>query len=61
LSNWCTSNAMIVNHDKSNIIHFRSQSASRSSFEFTCGEHSLKAVGQYTYLGLLLDEFLDYN
>lgn len=61
LSNWCTSNAIIVNHDKSNIIHFRSQSASRSSFVFTCGDHSLKTVGQYTYLGLLLDEFLDYN
>lgn len=61
LANWCTSNAMLVNPTKSNIFQLRPQSTSRFSFDFTCGEHSLKTVGHSPYLGLLLGEFPDDN
>ena len=34
---------------------------SRTEFAFRCGEHSLTAVSEYTYLGLVINEFLDYG
>ena len=61
LSVWCSENSMCVNPQKSKVVHFRCQSKSRSPFSFTCGNHNLQTVGQYNYLGLLMDEFLDFN
>jgi hypothetical protein len=46
---------MTINVKKSNIVHFRSLSTPRTSFPFKCGTDS------YIYLGLALNEFLDYN
>lgn len=61
LHNWCDRNNMIVNPMKSNIVHFRPSSVPRTANSFTCGIHNLKVVANYTYLGLLLTEFLDFN
>jgi hypothetical protein len=61
LADWCSTNTMIVNPEKSNIVHFRPQSVGRSDCCFKCGDHFLKVVGQYTYLGLMLNEFLDFD
>lgn len=58
LANCCTSNAMLVNPTKSNIVHFRHQSPSRFPFDFKCGENSHKTVGQYTYWVYFLTSFL---
>ena len=61
LGKWCAENRLKVNDDKSKIIHFRTKSAERTNFSFKCDETELETVTQYTYLGLLLNEHLDYN
>ena len=38
-----------------------SQSVARSSFQFKCGESPIEYTDKYKYLGLVLNEHLDYN
>ena len=52
---------MCVNSDKSNIILFRSPSVAKTNQLFMCSDTDLKPTDKYTYLGLLLTEFLDYD
>ena len=61
LSEWCGQNDMSVNCTKSNIVHFRPPSQRRTTYVFTCCNETLSIVDSYMYLGLLLNEFLDYN
>ena len=61
LSTWCNTNDLVVNLDKSKLVHFRTQSRIRTDFQFSLNGHSLEAVSQYKYYGLLLAEFLKYN
>ena len=51
----------MVNEAKSNIVHFRTPSIPRTEFNFSCCGKGLSVVAQYTYLGLLLTEFLDFT
>ncbi len=52
---------MQVNQDKSNVVHFWKQSQPRITVQFNCGQHDLKTVYSYIYLGCILDETLDFN
>ena len=61
LSLWCKANEMCVNNQKSNVVHFRLPSVDRTHVNFYCGDGAISVVNKYTYLGILLDEFLDYN
>ena len=61
LNSWCNNNQMTVNSKKSQIIHFRQHSVSRSTCNFTCDEHDVEIVDRYVYLGLSINEFLDFN
>ena len=61
LSIWCRNNEIRVNQEKSKIIHFRTPSIPKSSFDFKCGDTSLDIASQYNYLGLTLTEFLNYD
>lgn len=61
LHNWCERNNMFVNPSKSNVVHFRADSILRTLHNSTFGEHNINAIASYTYLGVLLTEFLDYN
>ena len=61
LNDWCQTNDMIVNCSKSNIIHFRNPSVSKTNFVFKCGDITLHLVDKYTYLGLLLSGHLDFE
>ena len=61
LSIWCRNNKIRVNQEKSKIIHFRTPSIPKSSFDFKCGDTSLDIASQYNYLGLTLTEFLNYD
>lgn len=61
LNHWCLLNKLEINPDKSKIIHFRSASKPCTSTEFRCGNKVLEILKQYTYLGLLLTEHLDYT
>lgn len=61
LSLWCKSNGMNINASKSNVVHFRQKSCPRSDMVFRCGDIDIQYVSEYKYLGLVLNEFLDYN
>jgi hypothetical protein len=51
---WCTNNALYVNVNKFNIMHFRNPSVPRTDFNFTVNGNSMECVNRYQYLGLLL-------
>jgi hypothetical protein len=57
LSDWCSNNLMIVNCEKSNIIHFRINSMQRSDHVFRTNSNVLEYVHSYKYLGIVLNEF----
>ena len=59
LDSWCTKWQIQVNNSKSQIVHFRNPSVSRSSVVFTVGNVNLEYVSQYKYLGLMISEHLD--
>jgi hypothetical protein len=61
LSMWCTENCTSTNTSKGKVVHFRSQSIPKSEFVFTCGDDCIQYCSDYKYLGLVLNEFLDYN
>ncbi len=61
LHDWCKLNDMCINNQKSKVVHFRSPSVNRTNTIFTCGNDNLDMVDKYTYLGIVLNEFLDYN
>jgi GT2 family glycosyltransferase len=58
LESWCYSNKINVNLEKSKIVHFRTQSVTRSNFSFIFNGKEVDIVSKYTYLNLLLTEFL---
>ena len=61
LLDWCNTNGMAINSKKSNVVHFRPNSEPRSNFEFSCRTEKLAVVDRYSYLGVTLTEFLDFD
>lgn len=61
LHDWCNINDMFINRDKSKVVHFRPASMPRSDVIFKCGVNVLETIGTYTYLGIVLSEYLDFN
>lgn len=55
LNAWCKINDMNVNENKSNTVHFRSNSIPVSDVIFACGNN---IVDKYTYLGIVLHEHI---
>jgi len=58
---WCMNWRLQVNADKSKIMHFRKTSKTRSQYNFMLGNITLEIVDEYKYLGLVLNEHLNYN
>ena len=58
LYEWCNINCMSVNPKKSNVVHFRPNSAQRCDFEFKSGADEIATVNRYSYLGITLTYFL---
>ena len=61
LNDWCGRNDMTVNMAKSNVVHFRPKSLSKTDAMFSCGDGIISVADRYTYLGVVLSEHLDYN
>ena len=59
--NWCYKWKLNINNSKSNVIHFRKSRVKKSTFVFNVGEKHLEIVSQYKYLGIVLDEHLNFN
>ena len=61
VKDWCLENHMAINCSKSNVIHFRNPSKDKTNIVFKCGDDIIQVVDRYTYLGLVLTEYLDFN
>ena len=58
--NWCNTNKLFINSSKSNIVHFRNPSKTKSNFAFKANDETIEYASHYKYLGLVLSEHLDY-
>ena len=61
LWSWCNKWRLSVNDSKTKIVHFRPKRVKRSEKVFCLHEKLLETVEEYKYLGLYLQEFLDYD
>ena len=61
LQEWCIDKKMNLNLDKTKIVHFRNPATPKSNVGFVFGNETIELTNQYTYLGILLSEHLDYN
>ena len=61
LDSWCGCWLLHINISKTKIVHFRQKSQPRTSFEFKCGPSKIEVVPSYKYLGIWLDEHLDFQ
>ena len=50
-----------MNADKTNVMHFRHKRTTCTKFNFKFDHNELKIVDRYKYLGIILQENLDYN
>ena len=61
VSSWCKKWRMMVNTDKTQVVHFRPATKPRTRFEFHFGGDTLLLVPDYKYLGVYLDEHLSFK
>ena len=61
LSTWCKNNDMVVNVNKTNILHLRKPSKQKTNYTFVTDGDTLEIVTQYRYLGFNMNEHLDMN
>ena len=61
LNEWCKEWDMVTNLEKSNVVHFRNSSVPRTNCEFHIGNLDNNRVDRYRYLGIVLNEFLDFS
>ena len=52
---------MKVNVNKTKIVHFRTKGQPHTCFNFVYGNENVELVDKYKYLGLILDDHLDYS
>ena len=58
---WCRRWGMALNIKKTNIVHFRNKQTSRSEYNFIFDDKKIAYTSNYKYLGLLLNEHLDWQ
>ena len=59
LAAWCTKWRMLINSEKSQIIHFRPKRCKKTNYKFTLDLNTLEIVDKYRYLGCTINEHLD--
>ena len=61
LLEYCTKWKLKVSHSKTNVVHFRPKRKRVSNYEFKYGDRNIDIVSSYRYLGMCLDEHLDFK
>ena len=61
IHNWCFKWKMKLNYDKSNVMHFRTSRRARTTVPLNFGTTAFTTVSTYDYLGVLLDEHLNFD
>ncbi|MEW8546795.1 MAG: hypothetical protein AB2693_25050 [Candidatus Thiodiazotropha sp.] len=52
---------MTTNMDKTKVIHYRNPSKQRTDFSFTFANQRIDVISWYRYLGLVLEEHMNYD
>ena len=58
---WSKDWRLSINYDKTNVVHFHKASEARTEYEFHIGDNNIALSETYRYLGLDLNETLDYT
>ena len=58
---WCSKWRLEVNLSKTNIMHVRGPRFNKSMFMFIFNQRPVEYCTSYRYLGVTLNEFLDFN
>ena len=58
---WCNKWRIKINCSKTNVVHFRPASKVRTNSEFHIGSNKIQLVEKYKYLGVVLNEYIDYE
>ena len=61
ISDWCSNWRMVVNIEKTHMVHFRPTRKTPTPFEFRFGNNTLLRVPEYKYLGVHLDEHVSFK
>ena len=61
INQWCKKWRLNINHNKSNVIHFRKRNDRQSNFVFLFGHLPIYTVQTYTYLEIVFDEHLTFS
>ncbi len=61
VNRWCAKYRLLVNIDKTKVVHYRKPNVNRTKVCFTWEGSQIGVVSGYKYLGVFLDEFLDFN
>jgi len=61
VENWCNKWRITVNTKKTKVIHFRPLNKKITTATFVYGRTKLEVVSTYKYLGVIFDEFMEFN
>jgi len=61
LNTWCLTWNVKINEQKSKVMHCRSSSNPITKQVFHCGDKCLEMCSKYKYLGMVIDEHLDFS
>ncbi|XP_060587764.1 uncharacterized protein LOC132743245 [Ruditapes philippinarum] len=61
MHDWCKRWRVLVNTEKSKVVHFRKGRTQRTEYEFKIGLNVLEIVDKYKYLGVIMHEKRDYS
>jgi hypothetical protein len=61
LNLWCTKWRIMINQDKTQIMHFRKKRTVRSIYDLSFGAMLLKYTCSYKYIGFLFDEYITFE
>jgi hypothetical protein len=61
VSSWCKKWQLVINSQKSQVVHFRKPGTVRTDFVFKIHDSQLETVNSYKYLGIYLDEHLTFS
>ena len=61
LHDWCRRWRVLINTDKSKVMHFRTGRRERTEFQFKIGSNILELTEKYKYLGVIFTEKNDFT
>ncbi len=58
---WCLKWRLEVNLSKTKVVHYRGTRRAQTKFSFSWADQQVETVEGYKYLGVYLDQFLNFN